>query len=137
MQDALATIQPNSINELAMANALYRPGSMRYIDVYGRRLRGEEEVTYIHPDLEEILKPTLGILVFQEQLISIGRLANMNNADDIRVATAKKKIDMMQRVKPELFKGLKARGWTENQLNSLWNTIIEFASYSLKPNLLQ
>ena len=137
MQDALATIQPNSIDELAMANALYRPGSMRYIDVYGRRLRGEEEVTYIHPDLEEILKPTLGILVFQEQLISIGRLANMNNADDIRVATAKKKIEMMQRVKPELFSGLKARGWTENQLNSLWNTIIEFASYSLKPNLLQ
>lgn len=137
MQDALATIQPNSIDELAMANALYRPGSMRYIDVYGRRLRGEEEVTYIHPDLEEILKPTLGILVFQEQLISIGRLANMKNADDIRVATAKKKIDMMQRVKPELFRGLKARGWTENQLNSLWNTIIEFASYSLKPNLLQ
>lgn len=131
MQDALATIQPNSIEELAMANALYRPGSMRYIDVYGKRLRGEEEVTYIHPDLEEILKPTLGILVFQEQLISIGRLANMKNADDIRVATAKKKIDMMERVKPELFSGLRARGWTENQLSSLWNTIIEFASYSL------
>ena len=91
MRGVLRDMQCDNIDDLGVANALYRPGAMQYISNYVRRKHGEEQVTYIHPDLQSILQPTYGIIVFQEQLIDIGRLAGLNNPDELRKATAKKK----------------------------------------------
>jgi len=87
MKSVLKKMKPTSLDDLGVANALYRPGAMKYIDEYIDRKEGKIEVKYLHPDLEEILKPTYGIIVFQEQLIAIGRLAGLRNPDLLRKAT--------------------------------------------------
>ena len=130
MQDTLKKIECNSIYDLTVANALYRPGSIKYIDNYAARRKGLEQYSFLHPDLEPILKDSYGIIVFQEQLIEIGRLAKLSNPDELRKATAKKKAELLDKIKPELFSGLKDRGWTEDQINQLWESMLNFALYS-------
>lgn len=130
MRDTLKKMKVSGLDDLGIANALYRPGSMQFIDLYVSRKHGLESVEYIHQDLEEILSVTYGIIVFQEQLIEIGRLAGMNNPDLLRQATAKKKPELMAIVEPELREGLYKRGWSKPQVDELWNVILEFARYS-------
>lgn len=130
MKDSLRQMKCETLDELALANALFRPGSMDKIPLFAARKDGSESTTYIHPDLQPILKVTYGILVFQEQLIEIGRLAKLRNPDEIRKATAKKKVELMAKVEPELKHGLQERGWTQEQTDALWNDIIKFAKYS-------
>lgn len=103
---------------------------MKYIDNYANRRKGAEEYEFLHSDLEPILKDSYGIIVFQEQLIEIGRLANLSNPDELRKATAKKKAELLDKIKPELFHGLSNRNWTQEQLDSLWESMLDFAKYS-------
>lgn len=130
MRGVLRDMQCDNIDDLGVANALYRPGAMQYISNYVRRKHGEEQVTYIHPDLQSILQPTYGIIVFQEQLIDIGRLAGLNNPDELRKATAKKKPQLMAKIEPEMKNGLMQRGWSQEQVDQLWTDILDFAKYS-------
>lgn len=130
MQDTLKKIECNSIYDLTVANALFRPGSIKYIDNYADRRKGLEDYEFLHPDLEPILKDSYGIIVFQEQLIEIGRLAKLSNPDELRKATAKKKAALLDKIKPELYKGLSERGWTQEQLDNLWESMLDFAKYS-------
>lgn len=130
MKETLKNMNVQGIEDLSIANALYRPGAMAYIDNFCRRRRGEEPFEYLHPDLEDILKNTYGIIVFQEQLIEIGRLAKIKNPDLLRQATAKKKKELMDIVKPELEEKLKLRGWSQEQFDQLWADMLEFSKYS-------
>lgn len=130
MQDTLKKMDSSCIDDLIVANALFRPSSIKFIDSYANRKKGLEEFTYLHPDLESILKDTYGIMVFQEQLIEIGRLAKLSNPDELRKATAKKKIELLDKIKPELHNGLSARGWTDKQFDDLWASMLDFAKYS-------
>lgn len=130
MQDTLKKIECNSIYDLTVANALFRPGSIKYIDNYANRRKGTEQYEFLHPDLEPILKDSYGIIVFQEQLIEIGRLAKLSNPDELRKATAKKKAALLDKIKPELYSGLQNRGWTQEQLDALWDSMLDFAKYS-------
>lgn len=130
MKNTLKKMNVQGIEDLSIANALYRPGAMAYIDNFCRRRKGEESFNYLHPDLEPILKSTYGIMVFQEQLIEIGRLAKIRNPDKLRKATGKKDVDLLNEVKPELELNLKNRGWTQEQFDKLWLDMIEFSKYS-------
>lgn len=130
MKDTLKKIDCSNIDDLATANALFRPGSLKFIDNYANRKKGIEEITYIHEDLIPILKNSYGIIVFQEQLIEIGRLAKLSNPDKLRKATGKKNPKLLAEIQPELYKGLSDRGWTQVQLDSLWETMLDFAKYS-------
>lgn len=130
MKGTLIDMQCSSLEDLTVANALYRPGSMAFISNYNNRKKGIETFEYLHPDLESILSNTYGIIVFQEQLIEIGRLAKLHNPDELRKATAKKKADLMAKIEPELKNGLKNRGWTQEQVDILWEQILDFAKYS-------
>lgn len=130
MKQTLKDMQCETLDELSAANALFRPGSMDYIKTYVARKNGSEEIKYLHPDLEPILRNTYGIMVFQEQLIEIGRLAKLRNPDELRRATAKKKLSLMQKIEPLLKSGLISRGWTEEQTDMLWTDILKFAKYS-------
>lgn len=130
MQDTLKKIDCNCLEDLIVANALFRPSSIKFIDSYANRKKGIEEYSYLHSDLESVLKDTYGIMVFQEQLIEIGRLAKLSNPDELRKATAKKKVELLDKIKPELYKGLINRGWTDNQFNQLWESMLDFAKYS-------
>ena len=130
MKQTLKKMDISGIDDLSVANALFRPGSMAYIDNYCNRKKGIEKFEYLHPDLENILSSTYGIIVFQEQLIEIGRLAGMHNPDLLRKATGKKNPKLLAQVKPEIEQKLKARGWTDEQFNKLWSDMLEFAKYS-------
>ena len=130
MKDTLKKIDCSNIDDLATANALFRPGSLKFIDNYANRKKGTEEIVYIHEDLIPILKNSYGIIVFQEQLIEIGRLAKLSNPDKLRKATGKKNPKLLAEIQPELYKGLSDRGWTQEQLDSLWETMLDFAKYS-------
>jgi len=130
MKETLRQVNPDSIMDLAVCNALFRPASMKHIEHYAKRKRGEEKYEFLHPDLKEVLASTYGIFVFQEQLITLGRIAGLRNPDSIRKATAKKKMKEMIAVRDELFEGLRKRGWNQEQLNTLWEIMIDFASYS-------
>ncbi len=130
MKKTLENIETSELNDLFVANALYRPGSMKFIENYALRKKGLEEYEFLHPDLEDILGNTYGIIVFQEQLIEIGRLAKLTNPDELRKATAKKNEKLLAKLKPELYEGLKRRGWTEEQLDTLWEIMLDFARYS-------
>lgn len=130
MKETLKKIDCSNIDDLTTANALFRPGSSKFIDNYANRKKGKEEITYIHNDLEPILKNSYGIIVYQEQLIEIGRLAKLSNPDELRKATAKKKAELLDKIKPELCNGLFDRGWSEEQVDKLWETMLDFARYS-------
>lgn len=130
MKDVLKKMEVSGIGDLSVANALYRPGSLKYIENYCNRKKGVEQFEYLHPDLEPILKETYGIIVYQEQLIDIGRLAGMRNPDLLRKATAKKNTQLLAQIKPELQEKLYKRGWSEKQFEKLWSDMIDFASYS-------
>ena len=130
MKHMLKEMQCNTIENLSAANALYRPGSKDFIPNYVNRRNGVEKIEYLHPDLKTILGNSYGIIVFQEQLIEIGRLAGLRNPDELRKATAKKKPKLMAKIEPELKQGLMKRGWTVQQVDELWETILQFARYS-------
>jgi DNA polymerase-3 subunit alpha len=130
MKLALKMVGVSSLEELAICNALYRPGTKDYIQNFADRKHNKEEFEYLHPDLEPILNNSYGIIVFQEQLIDIGRLANIKNPDDIRIATAKKKQSVLEKVKPELNKKLLEKDWEQNTFDKLWEQIEKFAFYS-------
>lgn len=130
MKGTLIDMECSSLEDLTVANALYRPGAMAFISNYNNRKKGKEEFEFLHPDLSSILGNSYGIIVYQEQLIEIGRLAGLHNPDEIRKATAKKKVELMAKIEPELKNGLMNRGWTQEQVNTLWDTILDFAKYS-------
>jgi DNA polymerase-3 subunit alpha len=133
MKSTLKKMKPSGksgLDDLSVVNALYRPGSMKFIDNYIRRKFGMEDFEYLHPDLQSILEISYAIIVFQEQLIEIGRNAGMRNADLLRQATGKKNPELLAKVKPELQELLLNRGWTEEQFEELWTIMLEFAKYS-------
>lgn len=130
MQETLKKMVPTGLEDLGAVNALYRPGAMKYIDSYINRKHGRENFVYLNEELKDIISDTYGIMVFQEQLISIGKLANMRNPDLLRKATGKKDINLLNKAKPELYEGLSKNGWTEEQINQLLDDMIAFAKYS-------
>lgn len=130
MKKTLKKMNVSGIEDISVANALFRPGSMQYIDSFCERKSGREQFEYLHPDLENILKNTYGIIVFQEQLIEIGRLAKLHNPDLLRKATGKKNPKLLAQIKPELEEKLIARGWTGEQFEKLWADMLDFAKYS-------
>src|SRR5699024_10513444 len=74
MKAFLMKLKVSSFDDIVFALALYRPGPMDSIDTFIRRRQGKEKVDYIHPDLEKILKPTYGIIIYQEQIMQIARV---------------------------------------------------------------
>jgi DNA polymerase-3 subunit alpha len=103
---------------------------MNYIDTYCNRRSGEESVEYLHSDLEPILKNTYGVIVFQEQLIEIGRMSKIHNPDLLRKATGKKDPELLKQVKPEIEEKILGRGWLQSQFDKLWSDMLEFSKYS-------
>lgn len=130
MVSTLKQMKPSGLDELAACNALFRPGSIKHIDTFVRRKYGLEEFVYLHPDIEETLRSTYGVIVFQEQLIQIGRIAGLRNPDALRKATGKKDPKLLAEVEPELRQRLSNRGWSQDQIDELWRNMLEFARYS-------
>ena len=133
MKRYLRGLKPTTFEDIIAMVALYRPGPMQFIDSFIRRKHGEEEITYLHPGMKNSLKNTYGILVYQEQFMQISKEwcgFTGGQADTLRKAVGKKKIDLMKKVKPEFVEGaIKVGGATKEIAETFWTQLEEFANY--------
>lgn len=133
MKRYLRGLKPTTFEDIIAMVALYRPGPMQFIDSFIRRKHGEEEITYLHSGMKNSLKNTYGILVYQEQFMQISKEwcgFTGGQADTLRKAVGKKKIDLMKKVKPEFVEGaVKIGGATKEIAETFWTQLEEFANY--------
>jgi DNA polymerase-3 subunit alpha len=134
MRDILKRYQPTRIEDLTALNALYRPGPIQggMIDEFLARKHGKKKVTYDLPELEEILSETWGVIVFQEQVMKIAnRIAGftLGEADILRSAMGKKKVDVMAAQREKFLAGCAARKVPSKKAEKLFDLMEEFARY--------
>ena len=132
MREYLKKLQPTSLSDLAAMNALYRPGPMEFIDDFIDRKFGKKKVEYLHPILEEILKETYGIIVYQEQVIQIANKVggiSLAEADILRRAMGKKDLLAMKEQKTKFIKGAIENGISKKVAEEIFNAIDKFANY--------
>ena len=132
MINFLKKLKPDTFEDLVAALALFRPGPMKNIDSYIRRRRGQEKIDYFHDDLKDILKPTYGIIVYQEQIMQIAvTLAGytFQEADLLRRAMSKKKESILIKEKDRFIKGAIKNGYDEKLATKIYELIFRFADY--------
>ena len=133
MKKHLRNLKPNRFEDLIAMNALYRPGPMEYIPNFIARKHGLEPVTYEIADMEEYLKDTYGITVYQEQVMLLSqKLAGFSGgeADTLRKAMGKKKRDVLDKMKPKFIEGAKKNGHDPKICEKIWGDWEAFASYA-------
>ncbi|WP_242084191.1 DNA polymerase III subunit alpha [Aestuariivivens sediminis] len=133
MQKHLRDLKPTVFEDLIAMNALYRPGPMEYIPSFVRRKHGDEEIDYDLPAMEEYLKETYGITVYQEQVMLLSqKLANFTKgeADVLRKAMGKKQIAVLDKMKPKFIEQASANGHDATILEKVWKDWEAFASYA-------
>lgn len=132
MTSYLKELRPNNINDLNAMVALYRPGPMAFIPEYIKRKRNPALVRYLDPRMEPILKPTYGILIYQDDLLMITvQLAGYSwgQADKFRKAVGKKIPEEMAKQKQPFIDGCLKYGMKESVVHTLWEQIETFAAY--------
>ncbi len=132
MREYLKELKPTNIEDLIAMNALYRPGPMEYIPLYINRKHGRQEVEYPHPWLEEILSPTYGIMVYQEQIMQAAQIMagfTLARADLLRRAMGKKKAEEMDEQKAFFIDGAKEKGIDPEKAEKIFDVMARFAQY--------
>lgn len=132
MREYLKELKPTNIEDLIAMNALYRPGPMDFIPNYINRKHGREPVEYAHPWLEEILKPTFGIMVYQEQIMQAAQIMagfTLGSADILRRAMGKKKKEEMDKQKAFFVEGAQNKGIPKSQAEKIFDVMARFAEY--------
>ena len=132
MMNFLRKFKPDSFEDVVASIALFRPGPMNNIDSYIKRKQGKEKIDYIDPSLEGILKPTYGIIIYQEQIMQIANVMagySFGEADILRRAMSKKKEDVMLAEKDKFIERSIKRGYTKEIAEKVYNLILKFASY--------
>ena len=133
MQKHLKDLKPTVFEDLIAMNALYRPGPMEYIPSFVRRKHGDEDIEYDLPAMEEYLKETYGITVYQEQVMLLSqKLAGFTKgeADVLRKAMGKKQIAVLDKMKPKFVEQASANGHDAKMLEKIWKDWEAFASYA-------
>ncbi len=133
MQKHLKALKPDKFEDLIAMNALYRPGPMEYIKDFVERKHGRQEIKYDLEDMEEYLKDTYGITVYQEQVMLLSqKLAGFTKgqADSLRKAMGKKKIEEMNKLFDLFISQGTERGHEEDILKKVWKDWEAFASYA-------
>ncbi len=133
MKRYLRELKPSVFDDIIAMVALYRPGPMQFIESFIKRKHGKETISYLHPKFENALKETYGILVYQEQFMQISKeFAGFTGgqADTLRKAVGKKKIDLMRKVKADFVEGaVKTSGADPKLAEEFWAQLEEFANY--------
>lgn len=133
MQNYLKGLKPDKFEDLIAMNALYRPGPMEYIPNFIARKNGREVIKYDLPEMEEYLKDTYGITVYQEQVMLLSqKLANFSkgDADVLRKAMGKKQIEVLDKMKPKFIEGCKKNNHDERIAEKIWKDWEAFAEYA-------
>lgn len=134
MQQLASKLKPSGFEDVVAMIALYRPGPMDsgMLDDFVERKHGRQEISYMMPELEPILKPTYGVIVYQEQVMQIVQTIggfSLGKADMIRRAMGKKKKEIMDEAKKEFVQGAVKNGFNEKISSDLFDLIIKFAGY--------
>lgn len=132
MMNFLRKFKPRTFEDIYACLALYRPGPMGNIDIYIRRKEGKEKVNYYHPSLEPILKPTYGILIYQEQIMQVANVMasySLGEADILRRAMSKKKEEVLLKEKDKFMSRAIQNGYEEKIALEVYELILKFASY--------
>lgn len=132
MREFLKKLKPTVIDDLIAMNALYRPGPMQNIGDFIDRKHGRKKITYLHPEMESILKETYGIIVYQEQVMQIAnKLAGFTlaQADSLRKAVGKKIGSLMEQNKVQFIEGAIRNGIKEKKAREIFDLIEKFAQY--------
>ena len=133
MQKHMKDLKPSVFDDLIAMNALYRPGPMEYIPDFIQRKNGMAEIKYDLPGMEEYLKETYGITVYQEQVMLLSqKLAGFSkgDADVLRKAMGKKIFSVLQKMKPQFLEGGAANGHPTETLEKIWKDWEAFAAYA-------
>ncbi|HUN88488.1 MAG TPA: DNA polymerase III subunit alpha [Terriglobales bacterium] len=134
MRDVLRRYQPTTIEDLTALNALYRPGPIQggMIDDFVERKHGRRKVEYELPELEALLKETLGVIVYQEQVMQIANVLagySLGEADLLRRAMGKKNPEEMAKQRDRFVKGALERGFPERKIVKIFDLMEQFAGY--------
>jgi DNA polymerase-3 subunit alpha len=134
MRDVLRRYKPNTIEDLTALNALYRPGPIQggMIDDFIERKHGRRKIEYELPELQEILQETLGVIVYQEQVMQIAnRLAgySLGEADLLRRAMGKKKVEEMAQQRDRFVQGASQRNFPAKKITKIFDLMEQFAGY--------
>jgi DNA polymerase-3 subunit alpha len=132
MRDVLRRYKPNTIEHLTALNALYRPGPMSMIDDFIERKWGRSEVSYTVPDLEPLLKETLGVMVYQEQVMQISNVIggySLGGADLLRRAMGKKDAAEMEKQREIFLAGAAERKYPKSAAGEIFDQMAKFAGY--------
>ncbi len=131
MKKVLSKLKPNCFEDIVAVLALYRPGPMENIDDYVDRKNGAP-YTYMHKDLEDILKSTYGIIIYQEQIMKIAlKFAgySLGEADLLRRAVSKKKEDVLIHERTHFVSKSIEKGYSQKDANDIYDYIVKFANY--------
>ena len=132
MTKVIKEMKVASFEELSAAIALYRPGPMQFIPTYIENKLSGKEIEYLDPRFEKVLGVTYGIMVYQEQLMKIAHMFggfSMGQADILRKAVGKKKLDLLVTLKPKLINGLVENGMSKPKAEEFWEWVQPFARY--------
>ncbi|RMH02052.1 MAG: DNA polymerase III subunit alpha [Planctomycetota bacterium] len=134
MRRLLAELRPDCFEDLIAVLALFRPGPLGsgLHQTYARRKHGQEQVSYPHPLLEEVLRETYGVLIYQEQIMRVAQKMggfSLNEADTLRKAMGKKKRELMEPFERPFLAGAAERGVSEETAREVWEMMVKFAEY--------
>ncbi|MDC0033468.1 DNA polymerase III subunit alpha [Alphaproteobacteria bacterium] len=132
MRDVLRQMRPDCFEDIIALVALYRPGPMDNIPRYIACKHGKEQPDYLHPDLEEILKETFGVMIYQEQVMQIAQVLSgfsLGSADLLRRAMGKKIKSEMKAQRNAFVDGAAARGVDKDQAGQIFDQVDKFAGY--------
>ena len=132
MKDALTNMKPNHLEDIIALVALYRPGPMSNIPIYNDCKHGKIEPDYLHPKLEEILRPTYGVIIYQEQVMQIAQVLSgftAGEADILRRAMGKKKRAELEKQKERFIEGAHNNGISKDIAAGIFLKIEPFAEY--------
>lgn len=132
IKNVLKKLHPDNFNEVALVNALYRPGPMKNIDELILRKRENKPFSILDESLKTILDSTYGIIVYQEQVMSVAtKMAgfSLGKSDVLRRAMSKKNLDAIEKIKQDFIKGALQNGYKIELINQVFNYIEEFANY--------
>lgn len=133
MQKYLRELKPTRIFDLIAMNALYRPGPIDQIPHFIARKNGKEEIDCYHPDLEQVLGETYGVIVYQEQVMKLAQILGgytLGGADNIRRIMAKKMPDKMAKLEPEFFQKCLDKGYDRAMIQKVWDAVLPFCGYA-------
>ena len=132
MRNVLRELKPNKFEDIIAVVALYRPGPMEQIPTFIESKHGSKPIKCLHPRLEPILKETYGVMVYQEQIMQVAaEMAgfSLGQADLLRRAIGKKKMEILTEQREIFVKGCLNNGFSEKLANDLYDLIVKFASY--------